>query len=310
MPSLLADAAVHHHLVREGTRLQAGLVVESGETRSVHSVATLIGYGAAAVNPYLMLETLGELVELGWLPEGMTAEQAQARAVKGLGKGLLKTLSKMGISTIPSYCGAQIFEAVGLAPELVERHFTGTASRIGGVGTECFARDMLARHARAYPGDPDTLLPVIGLYAWRRDGEHHQWNPETIALLQDAVRNEKWETYEAYAQAVNDDAVRRLHAARPAALPRGRRRRHPARRGRARERDREAVRDRRDVARLDLARGARDARDRDEPHRRPLEHRRGRRGPRPLHARRRTATCAARRSSRSPRAASASRSTT
>ena len=114
LPSLLAVAAVHHHLVREGTRLQAGLVVESGEARSVHSVATLIGYGAAAVNPYLMLETLGELVELGWLPDGMSVEQAQRRAVKGIGKGLLKTMSKMGISTIPSYCGAQIFEAVGL----------------------------------------------------------------------------------------------------------------------------------------------------------------------------------------------------
>ena len=210
LPSLLAVAAVHHHLVREGTRLQAGLVVESGETRSVHSVATLIGYGAAAVNPYLMLETLGELVELGWLPDGMSVEQAQQRAVKGMGKGLLKTLSKMGISTIPSYCGAQIFEAVGLSPELVERHFTGTASRIGGIGTDVLAREMLARHARAYPGDTETLLPVIGLYAWRRDGEHHQWNPETIALLQDAVRNGKFETYEAYSREVNDDAVRRL----------------------------------------------------------------------------------------------------
>ncbi len=209
VPSLLATGAVHHHLVREGTRLQAGLVVESGEARSVHSIATLIGYGAAAVNPYLMLETLAELVELGWLPEGMTAQEAQLRAVKGLGKGILKTLSKMGISTVPSYCGAQIFEAVGLSAELVERHFTGTASRIGGVGTETFARDMLTRHARAYGGWEGELLPVIGLYAWRRDGEHHQWNPETIALLQDAVRNERWETYEQYAQAVNEDAVRR-----------------------------------------------------------------------------------------------------
>ena len=210
LPSLLAVAAVHHHLVREGTRLQAGLVVESGETRSVHSVATLIGYGAAAVNPYLMLETLGELVELGWLPEGMTTEEAQRRALKGIGKGLLKTLSKMGISTIPSYCGAQIFEAVGLAPDLVERHFTGTASRIGGIGTDVLARETLARHARAYPGDTDSLLPVVGLFAWRRDGEHHQWNPETIALLQEAVRNSSFETYEAYSKVVNDDAVRRL----------------------------------------------------------------------------------------------------
>ena len=129
IPSLLATGAVHHHLVREGTRLQAGIVVESGEPRSVHSIAVLVGYGAAAVNPYLMLETLAELVELGWLPPGMTAEQAQRRATKGIAKGLLKTMSKMGISTMPSYCGAQIFEAVGLAPELVERHFTGTSSR-------------------------------------------------------------------------------------------------------------------------------------------------------------------------------------
>src|SRR5207253_1697695 len=162
------------------------IVLESGEARSVHSVATLVGYGAAAVNPYLMLETLAELVELGRLPEGMTAEEAQKRAVKGIAKGLLKTMSKMGISTMPSYCGAQIFEAVGLAPELVERHFTGTASRIGGIGIETLAEETLARHARGYPGSPDTLLPVVGLYAWRRDGEHHQWNPETIALLQHA----------------------------------------------------------------------------------------------------------------------------
>ena len=209
IPSLLAVAAVHHHLVREGTRLQAGLVVESGEARSVHSVATLIGYGAAAVNPYLMLETLTELVDLGWLPEGMTKEQAQQRAVKGIAKGLLKTISKMGISTIASYCGAQIFEAVGLSPALVERHFTGTASRIGGIGIDDLARETLARHARAYPGVPGALLPVIGLYSWRRDGEHHQWNPETIALLQHAVRHGGYETYEQYSTAVNDDAARR-----------------------------------------------------------------------------------------------------
>jgi glutamate synthase domain-containing protein 2/glutamate synthase domain-containing protein 1/glutamate synthase domain-containing protein 3 len=210
IPALLAVSAVHHHLVRAGTRLQAGLVVESGEPRSVHSVATLIGYGAGAVNPYLMLETLAELTELGWLPEGLTAEQAQKRAVKGIAKGLLKVLSKMGISTVPSYCGAQIFEAVGLAPDLVARHFTGTASRIGGIGLPELAHDALARHARAYPGDVDTPLPIVGLYAWRRDGEHHQWNPQTISLLQHAVRAERWETYEEYAAAVNSDAARRL----------------------------------------------------------------------------------------------------
>src|SRR4051812_16898961 len=193
IPSLLATGAVHHHLVREGTRLQCGIVVESGEPRSVHSIAVLIGYGAAAVNPYLMLETLREL----------DIEDAQRRAVKGIAKGLLKTMSKMGISTIPSYCGAQIFEAVGLAPELVDQFFTGTASRIGGIGLRELAAESLARHARAYPETPDALLPVIGLYAWRRDGEQHHWNPETISKLQHAVRANSADTYESYSAAVN-----------------------------------------------------------------------------------------------------------
>ena len=209
MPSLLATSAVHNHLVRAGTRLQAGIVVESGEPRSVHSIATLVGYGAAAVNPYLMLETLAELVELGWLPEEMSADEAQARATKGIAKGLLKTMSKMGISTVPSYCGAQIFEAVGLSPELVERHFTGTATRIGGVGLPEIAEGALARHARAFPVGGDQLLPVLGLYAWRRDGEHHSWNPDTIASLQHAVRAGSHETYEEYSRTVNADSSRR-----------------------------------------------------------------------------------------------------
>ena len=195
--------------MRAGTRLQAGLIVESGEPRSVQSVAVLVGYGAAAVNPYLMLETLAELVDLDLLPPGMTKDEAQRRATKGIAKGLLKTISKMGISTIPSYCGAQVFEAIGLSRELVDRHFTGTASRIGGIGIEALARDTLARHARAYPGSQDGLLPVTGLYSWRREGEHHQWNPETIALLQHAVRHGGYETYEEYAQLVNDDSTRR-----------------------------------------------------------------------------------------------------
>jgi glutamate synthase (NADPH/NADH) large chain/glutamate synthase (ferredoxin) len=202
IPSLLATAAVHHHLVREGTRLQAGIVVESGEPRSVHSIAVLVGYGAAAVNPYLMLETLAEI-------EDLPPEQAQERAVKGIAKGLLKVMSKMGISTIPSYCGAQIFEAVGLAPDLVERYFTSTPSRIGGIGLHELANGALARHARAYPGSGDDLLPIIGLFAWRRDGEHHQWNPETIALLQHAVRSGKAETYEEFSKMANADSARR-----------------------------------------------------------------------------------------------------
>ena len=276
VPSLLAVSALHHHLVRAGTRLQAGLIVESGEPRSVQSVAVLVGYGAAAVNPYLMLETLAELVDLDRLPPGMTKDEAQRRATKGIAKGLLKTISKMGISTIPSYCGAQVFEAIGLSRELVDRHFTGTASRIGGIGIEALASDTLARHARAYPGSQDGLLPVTGLYSWRREGEHHQWNPETIALLQHAVRHGGYETYEEYAQLVNDDSTRRstlrgLMRFREAA---GRRR--ADRGGRAREGDREALRHRRDVARLALPGGARDARGGDEQDRRALEHRRGR----------------------------------
>jgi glutamate synthase domain-containing protein 2/glutamate synthase domain-containing protein 1/glutamate synthase domain-containing protein 3 len=207
MPALLAVASVHHHLVREGTRLQTGLVIESGEPRDVHQFATLIGYGAAAVNPYVMLETLTELVDGGWLP-GMSSEQAQKRAVKGIAKGLLKTISKMGISTISSYCGAQIFEAVGLAPDLVERHFTGTPSRVGGIGTAVLATEALDRHARAYPQNGD-LLPLGGVYAWRADGEYHQWNPETISLLQHAVRHGGYESYERFSTLVNDDAVRK-----------------------------------------------------------------------------------------------------
>jgi glutamate synthase domain-containing protein 2/glutamate synthase domain-containing protein 1/glutamate synthase domain-containing protein 3 len=200
MPSLLAVSATHHHLVRAGTRLQAGLVVESGEPRSVQSVAVLIGYGAAAVNPYVMLATVRELFD---------REDAERRAIAAISKGLLKAISKMGISTLSSYCGAQVFEAVGLSPDLVERHFTGTPSRIGGIGIAELADGALARHARAYPERADELLPVVGLYAWRRDGEHHQWNPDTIALLQHAVRGGGRPTYEQFAATVNADAARR-----------------------------------------------------------------------------------------------------
>ncbi len=207
IPSLLAVGAVHHHLVRAGTRLQAGLVVESGEPRSVQSVAVLIGYGAAAVNPYLMLATIGELVDEGRIE--LSRAEAEERAVRAVGKGLLKVISKMGISTISSYCGAQVFEAVGLSSQLVERYFTGTPTRIGGIGLPEIGEGVLVRHARAYPGATGDLLPVIGLYAWRRDGEHHQWNPESIALLQHAVRGGGRQTYDEFAAAVNADSARR-----------------------------------------------------------------------------------------------------
>jgi glutamate synthase (NADPH/NADH) large chain/glutamate synthase (ferredoxin) len=247
IPSLLAVASVHHHLVREGTRLRVGIVLESGEPREVHHFATLIGYGASAINPYLLLETLDELVIEGRIAPGADGagppsgeelnallEQAAQNTFKALGKGLLKTISKMGISTIQSYRGAQIFEAVGLERELIDRHFSGTASRIGGVGLQVLATEALERHARAGWAGPhlqDDLLPVGGVYAWRRDGEHHMWNPETIALVQHAVRavngnvaaaligeeqalaevrsSDAFAKYQEYARAINEDAARK-----------------------------------------------------------------------------------------------------
>jgi glutamate synthase domain-containing protein 2/glutamate synthase domain-containing protein 1/glutamate synthase domain-containing protein 3 len=212
IPSLLAVAAVHHHLVRAGTRLRAGLVIETGEPREIHHMATLIGYGAAAINPYLMFESLDELADRGLLPVTLDRESAEQRIVKAIGKGLLKTFSKMGISTIQSYCGAQIFEAVGLAPELVEQHFTGTASRIGGIGMDVLAKEALERHFRAYPRTGREVLPVGGVLQWRRDGELHIWNPDTVALLQQSVRGEDREgmqTYAEFARSVNDESARK-----------------------------------------------------------------------------------------------------
>jgi glutamate synthase domain-containing protein 2/glutamate synthase domain-containing protein 1/glutamate synthase domain-containing protein 3 len=208
IPSLLAVCSVHHHLVREGTRLQTGLVLESGEPREVHHFATLIGFGASAINPYLMFESLAELVADGRVPGVTDFATAEMNVVKGIAKGLLKTISKMGISTIQSYNGAQIFEAVGLGPGLIERAFAGTASRIGGIEIDVLAEETLEKHRRAYP-QAETLLPVGGVYAWRREGEHHMWNPETIALLQHAVRHGGRPTYDEYAKLVNEDAAAR-----------------------------------------------------------------------------------------------------
>jgi glutamate synthase domain-containing protein 2/glutamate synthase domain-containing protein 1/glutamate synthase domain-containing protein 3 len=213
IPSLLAVAAVHHHLVREGTRLQAGLVIETGEARQVHHIATLVGYGASVVNPWVMFETVAEEVDDGLLVDSsghaLDRDEAEIAVRKAIGKGLLKTISKMGISTIQSYCGAQIFEAVGLSRSLVDRHFTGTASRIGGIGIDVLAQETLTRHARAFPRAQSDLLPVGGVYAWRRDGEHHMWNPDTIALLQHAVRSGDEEAYVEFARVSDEHATRR-----------------------------------------------------------------------------------------------------
>src|SRR3954451_515896 len=214
IPSLLAVAAAHHHLVRAGNRLQAGLVLESGEPREVHHFATLIGYGVSAINPYLLMDSVDELVAQGRVVGVTDPDVAERNIVKAIEKGLLKTISKMGISTIQSYCGAQIFEAVGLERDLIDRHFTGTASRIGGIGLDVLAREALDRHGRAYPIPEGELLPVGGIYAWRRDGERHMWNPETIGLLQHAVRvngdgDGARQKYDEYSKLINEDASRR-----------------------------------------------------------------------------------------------------
>ncbi|MGZ5319930.1 MAG: glutamate synthase large subunit [Solirubrobacterales bacterium] len=205
IPALLATSAVNHHLVRQGTRLKAALIVESGEPREVHHMAALIGYGASAINPYLMLESLDDMHGRAALEKGLSATEARRRSMQGLAKGLLKTMSKIGISSIASYRGAQIFEAVGLDTEMVERHFTGTPSRIGGIDLADLAQEALERHARAYPeahglslpahveearlaAAHEKLLPQGGVYQWRRDGEFHMWEPATIASLQRAAR--------------------------------------------------------------------------------------------------------------------------
>jgi len=207
IPALLATAAVHHHLVREHTRSGVGLVIETGEAREVMHIALLVGFGAETVNPYLALETVGELHRRGMLPPGTELSRARERYIHALYKGLRKVISKMGISTIDSYSGAQIFEAVGLAPELINRYFPGTASRIGGIGLDVVAEETLMRHRAAFPERSVDApgLAAGGEYQWRRDGETHSWNPATISLLQHAVRGGGHESYEAFAHEVNDE---------------------------------------------------------------------------------------------------------
>ncbi len=210
IPALLAVSAVHHHLIREGTRTNVALVVETGEPREVHHFALLIGYGASAINPYLAFETLADMIRLGgYLPEDMTYEQAEYNYIKAINKGLLKTMSKMGISTLQSYRGAQIFEAVGLNEEFIDRFFSHTPSRIGGVGLETIAEETLARHRFAYPPQhiPCSLeLDQGGLYKWRADGEYHQINPDTITALQRAVREDSYEWFKQFSARVNEQS--------------------------------------------------------------------------------------------------------
>ncbi|MEW1953729.1 glutamate synthase large subunit [Terrabacter sp. NPDC080008] len=211
IPSLLLTAAVHHHLIREKTRTQVGLLVEAGDVREVHHVALLIGYGAAAVNPYLAMETVEDLVRAGEI-EGVTPEKAVANLIRALGKGVLKVMSKMGISTVASYRGAQVFEAIGLSQALVDRYFTGTVSQLGGVGLDVIARETAERHAHAYPLDgvhqPHRTLDVGGEYQWRREGEPHLFDPETVFRLQHSTRQRRYDIFKQYTDRVDDQSSR------------------------------------------------------------------------------------------------------
>ncbi|HLF18947.1 MAG TPA: glutamate synthase large subunit [Candidatus Omnitrophota bacterium] len=205
MPSALACSGLHHHLIRRGTRTKVSLVLETGEAREMHHFAVLIGYGANAINPYLALETIESEIRKGDY-KNILFKDAKKNYIKSTRKGLFKVISKMGISTIHSYCGAQIFEAVGLGQVLINKYFTATPSRIGGIGIEEVAEEMIRRHQDAYPQENryDNMLDQGGFYAWRRDGEHHQLNPQTIGMLQHAVRSNNYELYKQFAKLVNN----------------------------------------------------------------------------------------------------------
>jgi glutamate synthase (NADPH) large chain len=210
IPSLLLTGAVHHHLIRERTRTQAGLVVECGDAREAHHIALLTGFGAAAVNPYLALETVQDMVRRGEL-ENLSASKAAANLIKALGKGLLKIMSKMGVSTVASYTGAQIFEAIGLGEQVVRTCFTGTTSRLGGVGFDVLAAEVARRHAHAFParGTPAAhrRLDTGGEYQWRREGEPHLFSPETVFKLQHATRTRRYEIFKEYTALVDNQSA-------------------------------------------------------------------------------------------------------
>jgi glutamate synthase (NADPH/NADH) large chain len=207
VPALLACAGLHHHLIRTGMRTNVSIVLETGEAREMHHFAVLIGYGANAINPYLALETIEQEVKKGhYKGPNLDAEHAEKNYIKSTRKGLFKITSKMGISTIQSYCGAQIFEAVGLGEALIEKYFTATPSRIGGIDLKTVAEETLRRHAQGYPGTitaPVRMLEEGGWYYWRQDGEYHQINPEIIATLQQAVRTGDYHLYKKFAQLAN-----------------------------------------------------------------------------------------------------------
>ncbi len=209
IPSLLMLAAVHHHLIRAENRMKVGLIVEAGDVREVHHIALLIGYGASAINPYLAMETCEELVRSGMITT-VSPEKAVKNVIKALGKGVLKIMSKMGISTVSSYAGAQAFEAVGLSQEFVDEYFTGTTSKLGGIGIDVIAAENLSRHTSAYPAEGAILaherLATGGEYQWRRDGAPHLFNPETVFRLQHSTRTRRYDVFREYTKLVDDQA--------------------------------------------------------------------------------------------------------
>jgi len=209
IPALLAVSAVHHHLIREGTRTKVSLVLETGEPREVHHFALLIGYGAGAINPYLAFETLDDMLRQGTLT-ALNHEKAIKNYIKAIDKGVLKVMSKMGISTAQSYCGAQIFEAIGLNKELVDKSFTWTASRVGGIGIDVIHQEIKARHDRGFPKRPVNghVLDAGGQYQYRQEGEYHLFNPETVHKLQYAVRANSYKIFQEYSKLVNDQSRR------------------------------------------------------------------------------------------------------
>ncbi|MFD8026297.1 glutamate synthase large subunit [Streptomyces lavendulae] len=212
IPSLLLTSAVHHHLIATKQRTQVGLLVEAGDVREVHHVALLIGYGAAAVNPYLAMESVEDLLRAGTFLSGLEPEQAIKNLIYALGKGVLKVMSKMGISTVASYRGAQVFEAVGLDEEFVGTYFSGTATKIGGAGLDVVAKEVAARHAKAYPvsgiAATHRALEIGGEYQWRREGEPHLFDPETVFRLQHATRNRRYDIFRQYTDRVNEQSQR------------------------------------------------------------------------------------------------------
>src|SRR4051794_1898649 len=211
IPSLLLVGAVHHHLIREKARTKVGLVVEAGDAREVHHMALLLGYGAGAVNPYLAFETVEDMIDQGMLT-GVSKPQAVRNYIKACGKGVLKVMSKMGISTVASYAGAQVFEAVGLSDDVIADFFTGTTSKLGGVGLDVIAKEVAARHHHAYLDRPEELahrdLWAGGEYQWRREGEHHLLNPETVFKLQHATRAKRYDIFKQYTAMVDEQARR------------------------------------------------------------------------------------------------------